>query len=173
MLEFYTKKHTKWPFNDSKLLWELWNIRMLITSPATIATSYDKNLSSNKAPTTNNPFSGDYHNTPCQYGTAIESAIKLEDLLSHKLLDIVKIVNDDRCSLPQMPTLPNLDTVFDTSFSDLQPYLFNLSYKTSETAPGSHSIIGGNTTKHSEGGPLAGTTAQSSLKKFLLGTLEL
>ena len=90
-----------------------------------------------------------------------------------KLIDIIKIVNDDKCSLLQMPQQSNLDSVFDTSFSDLQPYLFNLTYKVSEIALGSHSVIAGPTTKYSDGGPVIGSSTQSSLRKFLLGALEL
>lgn len=174
-LEFYTKKQTKWPFNDSRIVWELWNIKIVVASPATVATtaaSYDRNQS----PTRNgNQSGGEHHhnNLHLQQRITIDSAIRPEDLLSHKLLDIIRLVNDDKCPLPQMPTQPNLDTVFDTSYSDLQPYLFNLSYKISEIAPGSHSVIGGTTTKFSDRGPVTGTSTQSSIKRFLLGTLEL
>lgn len=192
-LEFYTKKPTKWPFNDPKIVWELWNIKIVIApSPASMATNLntnynintnaERNLSSptgfincNNATTTASLDGGiNQHHQPYQHSRlTIDTTIKLEDLLSQKLLDIIKLVNDDRCSLPSMPTQPNLDTVFDTSYSELQPYLFNLSYKISETAPESHSMIGGSTTKYSEGGPVTGASAQSSLKRFLLGTLEL
>lgn len=160
-LEFYTKRPSRWPFNDSKIVWELWNIRIVILPGS-------------------NPFSAsgasaavEHHHHQHNYQRHSDSAIRLEDLLHHKLLDIIRIVNSDKCSLPQMPTQPNLDTVFDTSYSDLQPYLYNLSYKISETAPGSHSVIGGATTKYSDGATLTDNTTQSSLKKFLLGTLEL
>ena len=163
-LEFYTKRPNRWPFNDTKIIWELWTIKIIVASTSSAATNLIQQPSSNNEHFCNTNYGQRYS----------ESALKLEDNLSQKLLDIIKIVNSDKCSLPQMPTQPNLDTVFDTSFTDLQPYLYNLSYKISETAPGSHSVIGGAMSKHGgDGGTVTGTQAQSSIKKFLLGTLEL
>ena len=172
-LEFYTKKQTKWPFNDSKLVWELWYIKIIIiprATPAAVANTLDRTHSLAATNTNFNPFTSDLHQNQ---RVTTESATKIEDQLSHKVLDIIKMVNDDRCALPHMPPQSNLDSVFDTSFSDLQPYLFNLSYKVSEIAPSSHSMIAGPTTKYSEGGPVTGSSNQSSLKRFLLGALEL
>lgn len=159
-LEFYTKKPSRWPFNESKFVWELWNIRTVISPGSVPALSAGEHLAN---------YQQQHHNRLLD----INSSNRTEDLLSHKILDIVRIVNSDKCSLPQMPTQPNLDTVFDTSFSDLQPYLFNLSHKISETAPGSHSVIGGTTTKYSDGATVTDNTTQSTFRKFLLGTLEL
>lgn len=122
-LEFYTRKPNRWPFNDSKIIWELWNIKLVITNPSS-------------------------------------STNRLEDVLSQKLLDIVRIVNNEKFSLPQMPTQPNLEFVFDTSHVDLQPYLYSISYKIGENVQAANCV-------------LADSSTQSSLKKFLLGTLEL
>ncbi|CAA3006463.1 autophagy-related 101 [Olea europaea subsp. europaea] len=178
-LEFYTKKPSRWPFNDSKFVWEMWNIKITLIQPQASGLSPTQGASNPQQPLAinnqyNNP-DGPYHsNHHHQYSHRnSESAIKLEDLISQKLLDIVRIANSEKCILPQMPTQPNLDTVFDTSFSDLQPYLYNISYRISETAPGSHSVIGGMSTKYGGDGGTVADTAQSSLKKFLLGTLEL
>lgn len=189
-LEFYQKRPSRWPFNDSKIVWEQWNFKISIT-PTTAG----------QAPMHNSPSSPPLPHSLLsaasadgQYGSNIGTLQpkldhlgqpRLEDLLSHKLLDIIKLVNNEKCSVPQMPTQPNLDTVFDTSLSDLQPYLYNISYKISESVGGPQPIIGGASgasashgggsgvgsggTKSSEGD----STTQSSIKKFLLGTLEL
>ena len=211
-LEFFNKRPSRWPFNDSKIVWELWNIKIFITPPTTTATAIHQPLhASPPSPSQHSQqqqsspslataaTSVDTHHRQQYQQRKSESTLRLEDLLSHKLLDIVKIVNSEKCSLPQMPTQPNLDTVFDTSFSDLQPYLYNISYKINEIAPGSHSMVGGGIgsgggggggtssgfggsgsaigggIKYSEssGGTAIDASAQSSLKKFLLGTLEL
>lgn len=154
-LEFYTKRPSRWPFNDTKIVWELWNIKIVInqnSSSAATATS-------------------EHHHYQERYS---DTSARLEDVLSHKMLDIVRIVNSDKCTLPQMPTQANLDNVFDTSLNDLQPYLYNISYKIQEGAPGSHSAgQAGTSTKHPEGNIVTDSSTQSSLKKFLLGTLEL
>lgn len=121
VLEFHTKHPNRWPFNDSKIVWESWTMKFILTT----------------------------------------SVQQLETILSQKLIDVVEMINDDRIPLPQMPTQPNLDNVFDTSFYELQPYLYSLSYKVNENAPGDHSA-----------NVLTNASTQS-FKKFLLGTLEL
>lgn len=168
-LEFYTKRASRWPFNDSKIVWELWNIKLLLITPASPSAIGGTTGENNRY--YHHHQHHHYHHFHQQRHS--ESATRLEDLLSHKIFDIIKVVNGHKCSLPQMPTQPNLDTVFDTSFSDLQPYLYNLSYKISDAAPSSHSVIGGTASKSSDGALVTDTSTQSSLKKFLLGTLEL
>lgn len=152
-LEFYTRRPNRWPFNDSKIVWELWNIKLVINNPFASSTS---------SPT------GDHSN---QQRNPSSNA-RLEDVLSQKLLDIVRIVNNDKHSLPQMPTQLNLDNVFDTSHAELQPYLYSISYKISENVPGVQSASRG-VGKYSDANVLSDSSTQSSLKKFLLGTLEL
>lgn len=171
-IEFFTKRPSRWPFNDLKIVWEIWNIKFAFSQP--FASNPNNYIQASSTPPSQPPFfssifSGDtnHHSSP----RAGESVIKLDEVLSQKLLDIVGIVNSEKCSLPPMPTQPNLDTVFDTSHSDLQPYLYNISSKVSETAPGTHPVIG-TSAKLVESGTVSDTT-QSSLKKFLLGTLEL
>lgn len=152
-LEFYTKRPSRWPFNDSKIVWELWNIKIVINPSASSAAT------------------SDHHHYQQRYTNS--TTTRLEDVLSYKILDIIRIVNSDKCSLPQMPTQPNLDNVFDTSHNDLQPYLYNISYKISEDIAGVHSASGAATTKYADGSVVTDSSTQSSLKKFLLGTLEL
>lgn len=185
-LEFFQKRPNRWPFNDSKIVWEQWNIKItLVPSSSGQQALY---ISPSSPPPYSSVPNADHHgiNLQRKHEHSYQQP-RLEDLLSQKLLDIIKIVNNEKCSVPQMPTQPNLETVFDTSLSDLQPYLYNISYKISETAPGSHSVIGGTIganyvgavggsasgTKSIESGSLIDGTTQSSLKKFLLGTLEL
>lgn len=52
---------------------------------------------------------------------------ELEDILLDKLVTITQIVNASRCSIPQMPDQQNIDSVFDTSHEDAQPYLHRVS----------------------------------------------
>jgi hypothetical protein len=168
-LEFFTKRPSRWPFNDSKIVWEMWNIKFAFFQQFNSSNTQNSPVPQNQEQTSGSVPTGDT-NHPFSLRSG-ESAIRLEELMSQKLLDIIGIVNNEKCSLPPMPTQPNLDTVFETSYSDLQPYLFNISFKVSETAPGPHSAIG-TSAKFGEVGTVSDTT-QSSLKKFLLGTLEL
>lgn len=52
----------------------------------------------------------------------------LEESLLEKLMAIVQAINSSRCYLPQTPVEQQLDTVFDTSFQDVQPYLHRVSW---------------------------------------------
>lgn len=145
-IEFYTKRQSRWPFNDSRIIWELWNFKIVL----------------------NQPFGLQFPNEP---NRQLDTSSRVEDTLSGKLLDIVRIVNDEKCSLPSMPTQANLNQVFDTSYSDLQPYLHTISYRINEGASG-QSPLSGAISKH-EGSAITDSSTQSSLKRFLLGTLEL
>lgn len=51
----------------------------------------------------------------------------LEEVLLEKVISIVQVVNSSGIYLPPMPTQQFLNTVFDTSFPDVQPYLFKVS----------------------------------------------
>lgn len=163
-LEFYTRQTGRWPFNDSKVVWESWNLRIVPCS-----SNHNK------------------HNPPCWKGraTAIsqqaasrltnrrsisqekQSESKLEDFLSQKLLEIIQAVNSDKCLLPQMPSQQNVNTVFDTTHSDCQPYLYDIMYKINENTFGADgSGLGGMVVADNSSTP-------SSLKKFILETLAL
>lgn len=156
-LEFYTRRPSRWPFNDSRMVWELWNIKIVINW------NYSHQNSSKTI--------GDQHRQTTSPNQS--SSMRIEDILSHKLLDIIKIVNNEKCSLPQMPTQPHLDTVFDTSHSDLQPYLYSISYRITENLPNQNGSYRVSNAKFADGNVVTDSTTQSTLKKFLLGTLEL
>ncbi|RWS07437.1 autophagy-related protein 101-like protein [Dinothrombium tinctorium] len=51
---------------------------------------------------------------------------RIEDVLFEKLLTIIQIINSSKCYLPQMPNRDHLDTVFDTSHADAQPYIYKV-----------------------------------------------
>ncbi|XP_063957226.1 autophagy-related protein 101-like [Lytechinus pictus] len=55
---------------------------------------------------------------------------KLGELLGEKVICVVEAMNRHDY-LPKAPNQPLLDTVFNTSFSDVQPYLFKISYQNS------------------------------------------
>jgi len=148
-LEFYTKRPSRWPFNDAKILWEVWNIKIVI-QPSSRTSAKDGHVQ--------------------RYANC---TAKIEDVLSQKLLDVIKIVNNNSCSLPPMPTQTHLETVFDTSCNDLQPYLYNISYRIIDGAPSSHSAGGASAGYADRNGITAISSPQTKLRKFLLGTLEL
>lgn len=58
---------------------------------------------------------------------ASSSPEELEDILLDKLVTISQIVNASRCNIPQMPDQQNVDSVFDVSYEDSQPYLHKVS----------------------------------------------
>lgn len=139
-LEFYKQRTTTWPFNDPRLIWELWNIKFVIKSTSS-ASPFTNNMNPN-----------------------------LEDIVRDKVIDIVRLINNDKSSTPSMPARVDLGTIFDLSHQELQPYLFNISYKISEgaveTSPGGSGFKGHLETK---------TDLQkgSSIRKFFRETLEL
>lgn len=55
---------------------------------------------------------------------------KISDSLSDKIIYIAEIMNRHEY-LPSIPPQSELDLVFDTSFADIQPYLFKTNYLTS------------------------------------------
>lgn len=133
-LEFYKQRSSSWPFNSSRMNWELWNIRFVIKSPS-------PNLA-------------------------------IEDELREKLFDIIRIVNSEKSQMPPMPMQAKIETIFDISHDELQPYLNDISYKISENLIGADSCNVGSSTNPDAGSRLD-TSRHSSFKKFLLGTLEL
>lgn len=158
-LEFYTKKPSRWPFNDTKIVWELWTIKIVIIPNGVLGLAMV-------------PIAEHVHITSNQQQRQSDSSAKLSDTLSQKLLDIVRIINSDKCSVPQMPIQPNLDSVFDTSHPEVQPYLYNLSYKINETSTGSTPSNAASVGKYGDA-VVTDSNTPSSLKRFLLGTLEL
>lgn len=67
---------------------------------------------------------------------------KVGDLLTDKILYITEVMNRHDY-LPKMPNQAELDLIFDTTYPDIQPYLFKLSFTTS----GPSSTTMGNTMK--------------------------
>ncbi|XP_064602813.1 autophagy-related protein 101-like [Liolophura sinensis] len=62
---------------------------------------------------------------------------KVGELLSEKILYVADILNRHEY-VPKMPNQSELELIFDTSFSDIQPYLFKISHQT--TGPTSSSV---------------------------------
>lgn len=55
---------------------------------------------------------------------------KVGDLLTDKILYITEVMNRHDY-IPKVPSQAELDLIFDTSYPDIQPYLFKLSFTTS------------------------------------------
>ena len=53
---------------------------------------------------------------------------KVGELLAEKILYIAESMNRPSY-VPKMPNQPELDLIFDTSFVDIQPYLFKVSIR--------------------------------------------
>jgi len=77
---------------------------------------------------------------------------KVGELLAEKILYIAESMNRPSY-VPKMPNQPELDLIFDTSFIDIQPYLFKISYGTSP--------------------PSTGTSMGSTVRRLLKDTLSL
>ncbi|XP_059468518.1 autophagy-related protein 101 [Neocloeon triangulifer] len=73
------------------------------------------------------------------------------DLLTDKIMCVAEAMNRHEF-LPKMPTQAELDLVFDTSYTDVQPYLFKIGFSTS--------------------GP-ANASVSSTMKKLIKETLSL
>ncbi|CAG2112311.1 unnamed protein product [Medioppia subpectinata] len=84
---------------------------------------------------------------------------RTEELLLEKLVTIVQIINNSKRYLPQMPDKQNSDTIFETNYPDVQPYIFKISHSVGSAA----------------NPPMMATqgTGDSSLKKFIKQTLAL
>ena len=60
---------------------------------------------------------------------------KVGELLAEKILFIAESMNRPSY-VPKMPNESELDLIFDTSFIDIQPYLFKISYGTTPSSAG-------------------------------------
>lgn len=143
-LEFYKQRTTSWPFNDPKLIWELWNIKFVIKQ------------NSSTLPLQPNFMNNDLN--------------KLENVLRDKIIDIVRLVNSDKSATPSMPARADLASIFDTSHHELQPYLHSISYKITESLAGTNygaSGSKGNIESKND------SQKTSSIRKFIRETLEL
>ncbi|XP_023027771.1 autophagy-related protein 101 [Leptinotarsa decemlineata] len=72
---------------------------------------------------------------------------KVGEVLAEKIFHITEVMNRQNEYLPKMPNMTEVDLIFDTSYRDVQPYLFNL--------------------KHSVSGPSSGITVKSTMKKLI------
>ncbi|CAH1972706.1 unnamed protein product [Acanthoscelides obtectus] len=77
---------------------------------------------------------------------------KVGELLTDKILYITEVMNRHEY-VPKMPSHSELGLIFDSSFPDVQPYLFKVNY--------------------SVAGPAAGSSVGSSVKKLIRETLLL
>lgn len=86
----------------------------------------------------------------------------IDEQLFDKVLSIVQIVNNAQY-LPTMPSLSEVDSVFDTNYPNAQPYNFKISYK-----------IGSGVTKDASARPgLERNSAQAQIKNFIKQKLAL
>lgn len=63
---------------------------------------------------------------------------KVGDMLGEKVFAIASAMNRNEY-VPKMPNQSELDLIFDTSYSDVQPYLFKITYQTS--SPTNSSVV--------------------------------
>lgn len=56
---------------------------------------------------------------------------RLGDILGEKIWAICECMNRHGEYIPKMPNEEDLDLIFDTTFSDIQPYLYRITYQTS------------------------------------------
>ncbi|XP_018323891.1 autophagy-related protein 101 [Agrilus planipennis] len=77
---------------------------------------------------------------------------KVGEILTDKILYITEVMNRHDY-LPKMPNQSELELIFDTSYTDVQPYLFKLRYSLSN--------------------PSVGTSVGSTMKKIIKETLYL
>ncbi|XP_005106306.1 autophagy-related protein 101 [Aplysia californica] len=66
----------------------------------------------------------------------LEFKAKLTEQMSEKVFSIIDIINRHEF-VPRVPVREEEDTVFDTSFSDIQPYLFRIYHQTTGPSPNS------------------------------------
>jgi len=66
---------------------------------------------------------------------------RLGDILGEKIWAICDSMNRHGDYIPKMPSEEDLDLIFDTTFSDIQPYLHRITYQTSsDSATVGHSV---------------------------------
>jgi len=65
-----------------------------------------------------------------------EFKTKLSEQMSEKIFGILDVINRHEF-VPRVPVREEEDTVFDTSYSDIQPYLFKIHHQTTGPSPSS------------------------------------
>lgn len=78
---------------------------------------------------------------------------RVGDMLAEKILYITEVMNRHDDYVPKMPAQTELDLIFDTSHTDVQPYLFKFKFSTSAGA--------------------ASTSVKSTMQKIIKETLSL
>lgn len=157
-LEFYTKKPNRWPFNERKTAWEVWNIRL----------SFGMSQSN-----------GNFRRNSLNHRLNLRASsadVKIEDILSEKLIEIASKVNREKESMPSMPTLANYENIFDPSFSDAQPYLFDIHWQIKESVEKQsieNLFTDSKSLNNSPSNSPGDTPRRGSLHKFIRDTLEL
>lgn len=112
-LTFYQVKKARWPFPSESIPWEVWNLRVEVV---TLSSEIERQM---------------YRET-------------VGEKMSEKILYIAESMNKPSGGtyVPKMPNQSELDLIFDTSFVDIQPYLFKISYGTSPFGPLSSPSVG-------------------------------
>lgn len=116
-LTFYQIKKARWPFPSESIPWEVWNLRMEIM---TLASEIGKRKKHSAYP--------NRHRKIEFFFLFVERQLyreKVGELLAEKILYIAESMNRPSY-VPKMPNQPELDLIFDTSFVDIQPYLFKV-----------------------------------------------
>ncbi|XP_068187792.1 autophagy-related protein 101 [Antennarius striatus] len=57
---------------------------------------------------------------------------KVGEKLGEKVINVVEVINRHEY-LPKMPTMSDLDNVFDTSLKDVQPYLYKINFQITDS----------------------------------------
>lgn len=102
-LEFFQKKHNRWPFNNETVPWEVWTIRLELVN---VSTEDERQI--------------------CRE--------RVGDMLTDKVLYIAEVMNRHDY-VPKMPNQSEIGNIFDTSFPDVQPYLFKFKFNTVRPTP--------------------------------------
>ena len=119
-LTFYQIKKARWPFPSESIPWEVWNLRMEIISLASeIGMEKSEDLKCNMSSEATTQLMLFFYTERQLYRE------KVGELLAEKILYIAESMNRPSY-VPKMPNQPELDLIFDTSFVDIQPYLFKV-----------------------------------------------
>ncbi|CAG2162128.1 unnamed protein product [Oppiella nova] len=157
-LEFYSRRRGRWPFNDAPLVWEIWTVKVNCDRDRGICVrvgdEWGKGMANCHWSLTLAPrLVSRQSNESQQKG-------RIEELLLEKLVTIVQIMNSSKSYLPQMPNQQHSDTIFETNYTDVQPYIFKISHSVGAAA---------NTPMMAT----QGTGDGSAIKKFFRETLAL
>lgn len=161
-LEFYTRIPNRWPFNETKVVWESWNLRFSLAQPS----SGPSSPASASASSPSSKLGGTPNGSPAR-----NSMNDIETVLANKLMDVMILVNQDRGVLPPMPSQSSLDTVFDTNLNDIQSYLFSISWRINDSVEKQGTAI---VDRFLDSSSSSGDSPRrSSIQKLILDALEL